>query len=222
MCVTVWRNACCRKHTCRTNVCPRTCTQERLIFHGPGLKITVQLLKGILWKRKITSYKRWSIECLISKRQRWNEEKGGTILSHFTFSALFPYDHVLYGCMSMVALRNILLKHIEDNKVQKWVWFDVHVSCKVIDSYIFCLVQLVEGRLKQELANTKGGLLFDGWSCDRVHYVWLAASFNISVCVRKARHLKYSDKGRKSNCCDTKENKKDRNSSAAAVVEEIK
>lgn len=73
--------------------------------------------------------------------------------------------------MRKVVLCNTPLSHVEKAKERKWYRYNVNVSSKAVSDAIFCLVQLTEYYIGSEMKTTRGALMFDGWSANRVHYV---------------------------------------------------
>ena len=95
----------------------------------------------------------------------------------------------MFGWVRKVVLRNTPLSSVEDTEERKWFRYDVKISIKAVVSLIFQLVELVEQSIGKELAGTKGALMFDGWTCNRVNYVALYASYCKTVAVYRFRNL---------------------------------
>lgn len=81
----------------------------------------------------------------------------------------------------MVDLLNQLLTHVEDHEARRWFKHEVHVSIKAAIQGIFHLVEAAEKRIALQISSTRGALLFDGWSVNRIHYDTLFASYTTNA-----------------------------------------
>ncbi len=116
---------------------------------------------------------------------------GGTILSHFHVQALSTHDKAVYGWLKLVVLKNIPLSHIEDTEVRAWFCSNIHVSCYTVVKVIFQLVKIVEKRITSHMQQTKGMILFDGWSTTGMHYVGVFSSFVQQISTGENVHRLY-------------------------------
>ena len=101
---------------------------------------------------------------------------GGTIRDHFQLYALSQYEQAVHGYIRWIVLCSRTVNEVEDLEFPRINRFSVSISVKTLTEVMFKLVELVESKIADEMAGSKGALLFDGWSSGRVHYVGIYAS----------------------------------------------
>lgn len=108
---------------------------------------------------------------LYMKAKDRKRASGGTELSHFEVIFLSPHDQALYGWILLVLLKNIPLSPIEDPEM--WTWFipGNAIAKSTVTSATLHLVKLVQKRVTEAMSNTKGAVMFDGWSATMIHYI---------------------------------------------------
>ena len=79
--------------------------------------------------------------------------------------------------MRMVVLKNLPLYFITDNDVRQFCKYDTKISPQILIDTIFKVMELVEEKIQEEISGTKGSILFDGWTCNDIHYVCVLLTY---------------------------------------------
>lgn len=79
--------------------------------------------------------------------------------------------------MRLIDMTLVLLHYVIDTDIRKFSRFDVPMHAPILTKVIFCLVELVKGKISVEMKDTHGAILFDGWSCNDTYYMAVIASY---------------------------------------------
>ena len=118
------------------------------------------------------------------KERNEMESRGGTICSHFNVNTLSQSEQCMYGHIRWVLMGSRPISEIEDHEYRRQSKYVVHFKKETVQDVMFKLAELVEARIRTEMANTLGAPMFDGWSCAGTHYTGLFASYCASICER--------------------------------------
>ena len=109
-------------------------------------------------------------------RQR-SKKEGGTILSYFAASTVSVFDKQVYAYLKLVINKHLPLSIIESQEFRNVSKYSVSMSIERFTNIIFALVELVEKKIGNEMQDTKGAILFDGWSTNDMHFTAIIASY---------------------------------------------
>lgn len=107
--------------------------------------------------------------------------EGGSILRHFQAASMNDYEKALAANIRLLVCKNLPLTLVSDPEFRAFSRYPVPISYATTVSVLRELVKLVENRIASEMKQTKGALLFDGWSSGDVHYVAGIASYCATV-----------------------------------------
>ena len=110
---------------------------------------------------------------------------GGRIGLHFKSDTLSERENSIISYVSYIVLENCPFSIVTSKTYRRFNKYQCAVTVETIQETLLKLVELVELRIAKEMENTKGALLFDGWSKRGVHYVALIASYMKEISVRR-------------------------------------
>ncbi|KAI0556954.1 Ribonuclease H-like protein [Gracilaria domingensis] len=99
---------------------------------------------------------------LYNKGLQVAKQKGGTIFSHFQSRTLYEYKATMHGYIWMIVIKSLPLYYISELEVRRFSEFKATI---------------IERRICKELYGTKGAVLYDGWTCNAMHYIALIALY---------------------------------------------
>lgn len=101
---------------------------------------------------------------LFEKAQLAAARGNGDIRAHFEFKALSDYEKAVCGYLRLIAVRSLPVSIIESPDFRAISRFEEPIGVPRFVEIIFKLVEFFEGRVIAELRETKGTILYDGWS----------------------------------------------------------
>ena len=105
------------------------------------------------------------------------EQSGGSIRSHFRSDKLSDREETINTYVRLIVITSARFSIIDSHEYRRALRHNVAVTPETVKITIMKLVELVEIRIKKELENTKGAVLFDDWTKRSVNYVALIASY---------------------------------------------
>eukprot|EP00171_Calliarthron_tuberculosum_P002661 IDg2661t1 len=87
------------------------------------------------------------------------------------------------GCASSL-FKKIPVCAVQDSEFRSFSKFNVEISKATMVDVIFKLVEMVERYITEELSNTRGAIIYDGWTVNGMHYVGLFTSYIRAVPTR--------------------------------------
>eukprot|EP00171_Calliarthron_tuberculosum_P001829 IDg1829t1 len=104
-------------------------------------------------------------------------ERGGTIISHFNIRSLSDYELAMNRYTRLIVLKSLPVSYVEDLIVRQFSKFNVNIKRETIECVLYKIVEIVEKRITSVMRDTRGALIYDGWSCNGTHYVGVFASY---------------------------------------------
>lgn len=146
--------------------CPKPeCTKGVVMFQkGFGFKNARRHLRTFYRYGNSTFEQEKHLKCRFEDVCKIVAKEGGTIFLRFKSTSMSEDNKLLYGWVRKVFLCNTPLSHVENDEERKWYRYDVPVSVKAVVETMLSLVQLVEDSIGHEMKETRGALLFDGWT----------------------------------------------------------
>ena len=83
----------------------------------------------------------------------------------------------MYSYLRMVVLKSLPLSIIEDKEFRTFSKYDISFSRKAVKSVIFKLYEIVEHKIKKEIASTKGAIMYDAWTKNQTHFIGVFATY---------------------------------------------
>jgi len=128
---------------------------------------------------------------LFIEARNLSQKNGGTIRSHFDCQMLSEYELAMYGYMRLIVMKNLPVDTVEDEDFRTFSKFKVHINIRTLDAVIFQLVELVEELISKEIKNTRGALMYDGWTSNNTHFIGVFLSYCLQVPIRIDGKEKY-------------------------------
>lgn len=167
--------------------CPKpTCAVRKIMFQaGSGFQNPYRHLKACYGRGLPAGEQEGVLQGMYAEAQKATESAGGTISAHFKSDTLSDYECAINSYVHWIILENCPFTIISSPVYRRFNQFQSEVSAATVQDTIIKLVELVEKRIEREMKDTKGALLFDGWSKRGVHYVAIMASYMQGVPVKK-------------------------------------
>ncbi len=83
----------------------------------------------------------------------------------------------MYTYVKLIVTQSLLLSMVEQKEFRSFSKFDVLLSYKSVRQTILNLVRIVEKRISEDLENSKGSIMYDGWTHDNTHYLGVFAVY---------------------------------------------
>ena len=83
----------------------------------------------------------------------------------------------MHAYIKLILNRNRPLSIIESTELCAISKFSSTIGVPKLSSVILELVKLVEQRVKDELVRTVGAVIYDGWTCNNMHFTGVIASY---------------------------------------------
>ena len=158
--------------------CPKPgCSKEVSFNENSGYSNPYQHLRSCYAKGKPQFEQNCVIQELHKSALEEFRKKRGSITSHFQSGNLSEYDRTVRAYLNIIVMRVLLLSCVEWTEMRSLLRYNCAVCRKTISETIFKLVELVENRIALELEETRGAVLYDGWTVNSMHYVALVASY---------------------------------------------
>ena len=162
----------CCKASCQTEVI----FQRSAAYNNPYFQIRSCYAKG-----KSLSEQDRVLRELFEQSRNAAKKHRGTIRSHFDVNSLSDYDKAMYDYIRIIIMKNLALGMCEDTEMRDFSKYDVNLSRKTVTEVIIQLIELVEIEIAEETKETKGAILYDGWTrneafCCHVFIILLAAN----------------------------------------------
>jgi len=166
----------CPKPGCRN---PVVSFLEGSGFHNPQQHLFTCYAKGKPKSEQISI-----VNKLYEHARTLSTTQGGTIRSHFNAFALSEYEQAMHGYLRLIVMKNLPLASIEDAEFRAFSKFKEHIGHHTLQAVIFKLVELVESRIAKEIENTKGAVMYDGWTSNNTHFIGVFLSYCSKISVR--------------------------------------
>lgn len=131
----------------------------------------------MLCKEKNYRRARRDYYCALLRGQGKRFLQGGSIKAHFSSTTMSEYEKAVEAYIMLIVTKNLPLSLVEDSEFCKLSKYNVHLSYRTTVRTLIEFFKLVESRIADEMRQTIGALLFDGWSCGGTHYVALIAYY---------------------------------------------
>ena len=142
-----------------------------------GFNNPYQHLKSCYARGQSATQQQAVLRALYAEAQSTADRLGGSLKSHFRIDTLSEYEKTVNSYIRLIVLKSLPISYVDDNEIRSFSKFNMVVISKTIIQVIFQLVKLVESRIKDEIHDTKGAILYDGWTCNSTHYIGLYASY---------------------------------------------
>jgi len=169
------------KYKCPKNGCskPIVVFQESTGFNNPYRHLLRCYGKGKSRPAQVVILNK-----LYTEARSAAEKKGGSIRYHFESTALSEYELAMYGYLRLIIMKNLPLDAVQDDEFRAFSRFKVHIHRDTIQAVIFHLVEMVEAKISKEIENTKGLILYDGWTSNNTHFVGVFLSYCRKIPIR--------------------------------------
>lgn len=159
--------------------CPKpSCPTTTITFkENSGFQNPYAHLRSCYGRGKPIAVQKALLDDMYEEAKNTALNAGGSISKHFNSGALSEYEKAMNRYIRLIAIKRFPICHVVDTEFRAVSRYECPIDAKTIRGVILSLVQLVEDRLKEALAGTKGALLFDGWTSHGTHYVAMIASY---------------------------------------------
>lgn len=94
-------------------------------------------------------------------------------------------ENAINSYFRLIVLESTLFSIVKSKKYRSFIRYDLDVSVEVMQETMLKSVELVEERIRKELHESKGAIMFDEWNKRGLHYVAMLASYFKEVTVKQ-------------------------------------
>ena len=87
----------------------------------------------------------------------------------------------MFLCLNLIVSQNLPVSIVEEPEFRAQAKYAVKFSRSTVRGVLLKLVEIVEEKIRLELKNTRGAIMYDGWTYNGTHYLGIIAIYNKKV-----------------------------------------
>ena len=114
---------------------------------------------------------------LLAETRTESQRSGGSIHDHFSGKSLSSDDKAIHAYLNFILAKNLPLCTVQPKEFLALPRYDIPIRVDKITHVIYKIVELVEEEIKKEMQELSGAILYDGWSCNNMHFTALVVLY---------------------------------------------
>ena len=113
---------------------------------------------------------------LLAEARTEARRSGCSILDYLSGKSLPSYDKAIEAYLNFILAKNLPLCTVESKEFRALSRYDISISVDKITQVSYKLVELAEEEIKKEIQELSVAVLYDGWTCNNMHFTALIDS----------------------------------------------